>query len=195
MNESDINRGFSESTDEQLVDVAQAEAETPRGRAAATELLQRYRRPVYLWSYRYVKDHERALDLSQDVFLRAWRGLGRFGGRSQFSSWLFAITRNQCLNEVRRVNILVDEGADTDLVKDHSPDPARQLEEKEGEDRMHELIRAALDPMEQKAIWLRCFERLPVDEITGLLGIDDASGARGVLQRARRKLRAALEAS
>ncbi|MCK4773988.1 MAG: hypothetical protein KAT30_04360, partial [Candidatus Krumholzibacteria bacterium] len=88
MNGSDRNRGFSESTDEELVLVAQVEAETSRGRAAATELFQRYRKSVYLWSYRYLRDHERALDLSQDVFLRAWRGLGSFGGRARFSSWL-----------------------------------------------------------------------------------------------------------
>jgi RNA polymerase sigma-70 factor (ECF subfamily) len=192
MNGSDRNRGFGDSTDEELVLVAQAEAETPRGRAAATELLQRYRRAVYSWSYRYVRDHERALDLSQDVLIRAWQGLGSFGGRSRFSSWLFVITRNQCLKEVGRVNILADEGTGTELVKDHNPDPARRLEEREGEDRLHELIRTTLDPLEQRAIWLRCFERLPVDEITGLLGINDDSGARGVLQRARRKLRAAL---
>jgi len=47
--------------------------------------------------------------------------------------------------------------------------------------------------MEQKAIWLRCFERLPIDEITGMLGIEAKSGARGMLQTARRKLKAALE--
>ena len=48
------------------------------------------------------------------------------------------------------------------------------------------------DAREQEAIYLRCFERLPVDEITSLLSITGASGARGLLQSARRKLRAAL---
>lgn len=187
-----MNEAVSESTDEQLVRIAQDEADTPRGRSAATELLERYRRPVYLWAFRYVRDHERALDMSQDVFLKAWRGLGGFGGKSKFSSWLFAITRNQCLNEVRRVNILADEGTDAELIRDRNPDPARQLEEREGEERVRGLIRSELDPVEQKAIWLRCFERLPVDDITDLLGISESSGARGVLQRARRKLRAAL---
>ena len=179
-------------TDEALVEVAQAEAETSRGRAAATELLQRYQRAVYSWSRRYMKDHERALDLSQEVLLRAWQGLGSFKGRSRFSSWLFAITHNQCLKEVRKVNILADEGPNPDLITDRNPGPARQVEEREGEDRLYELIRNTLDPAEQRAIWLRCKDRLPVDEITGLLDIKDASGARGVLQRARRKLRAAL---
>jgi DNA-directed RNA polymerase specialized sigma24 family protein len=60
---------------------------------------------------------------------------------------------------------------------------------------MLDLVRRHLDPLEREAIWLRCYEGMPVEEITGLLGIDTASGARGILQRARRKLRAALAAS
>ena len=55
--------------------------------------------------------------------------------------------------------------------------------------------RAAPKTEEQKAIWLRCFERVPIDEITRLLGIEASTGARGVLQRARRKLRTALDRS
>ena len=58
--------------------------------------------------------------------------------------------------------------------------------------RIYALIRSALEPEEQKVIWLRCFDRMPVEEITRVLGIESASGARSVLQRARRKLRAAL---
>jgi DNA-directed RNA polymerase specialized sigma24 family protein len=50
-----------------------------------------------------------------------------------------------------------------------------------------------LEPQEQQAIWLRCVERMPVDDVTRILGVDGSSGARAVLQRARRKLRAAIE--
>jgi DNA-directed RNA polymerase specialized sigma24 family protein len=57
---------------------------------------------------------------------------------------------------------------------------------------MEALLRESLSPVEQQAIWLRCFERLPVDEVTRLLGLTTASGARSVLQSAREKLRRAL---
>jgi DNA-directed RNA polymerase specialized sigma24 family protein len=60
------------------------------------------------------------------------------------------------------------------------------------EDAILELVRRVLDPREQLALWLRCFEDLSVDEITRRLQIPGAAGARAVLQGARRKLRAAL---
>jgi len=44
----------------------------------------------------------------------------------------------------------------------------------------------------REALWLRCFEHMPVDEIGRVMRLENASGARGLLQRARRKLRAAL---
>lgn len=186
-------REYSGSTDEELVAVARAGREAGGGGTAAAELFGRYERAVYLCCYRYVNDHERALDLSQDVFLRAWQGLESFAGRSKFSSWLFAITRNRCINEVRRVDLLHDEGIDPEYIPGREAWPDRELEEREGEEKVLRLVRETLDPLEQKAIWMRCFERLPVDEITRLLGIEVKSGARGMLQTARRKLKAALE--
>lgn len=174
---------------------AQGDPRSPIGKAAATELLGRYDKAVYLWCFRYVKEHERALDLAQDVLINAYRGLGSFAGKSKFSSWLFSIARNRCLNEVQRVSLLVDEEADLETIPSGEKNPDIDLEEEEGRERLLGLIRETLEPEEQKAIWLRCFERVPVDEITRLLGIEASTGARGVLQRARRKLRTALDRS
>lgn len=191
-----MSKGMSEyagSTDEDLVARALAGRSSGGRNPAAAELFARYERAVYLCCYRYVGEHERALDLSQEVFLRAWQGLDSFAGRSKFSSWLFAVTRNRCINEVRRIDLLGDETPDPECIPAREAWPDRELEEREGEQRVLRLVRKTLDPVEQKAIWLRCFERLPVDEVTRLLGIESKSGARGMLQTARRKLKAALE--
>jgi DNA-directed RNA polymerase specialized sigma24 family protein len=72
-------------------------------------------------------------------------------------------------------------------------DPPALLITREEEVAMEALLRDHLSPVEQEAIWLRCFERLPVPEVTRLLGLTHTSGARSVLQSAREKLRAALE--
>jgi RNA polymerase sigma-70 factor (ECF subfamily) len=180
-------------TDMELVDLARTGGVSDGGTTAASELFGRYQRSVYLWCFRYVNDHEKALDLSQDVFLRALQGLESFAGRSRFSSWLFSITRNHCLNEVQRVDLLRDEGPDPDCIPGRETGPDREFEQREGEERILHLLRATLEPREQKAIWLRCYERLPIDDITKILSIDTSSGARGMLQTARRKLRAALK--
>ena len=57
-----------------------------------------------------------------------------------------------------------------------------------------DLVADCLDGVERQALRLRCFERMPVDAITTALDLKESTGARAVLQRARRKLRAALAA-
>ena len=157
-------------------------------------MLGRYRDRVYLWCLGYVRDHDRALDMAQEVLINAYRNLGSFQGRSQFGSWLFTITRNRCLSELRRPALLVDEETDPDEGVAPQATPDRDLEERLDEEELRDLIGRSLDPVEQQALWLRCFEKMPVDEITRVLSIEETSGARGVLQRARRRLRAALAA-
>jgi len=166
--------------------------EEAQGRQAAGELLARYRSRVYTWCYRMVGEHERALDLAQDVMLKAWRALPGFGERSRFSSWLFAIARNECLTALRPRVMRVDPNVDPADLLVESEDPPALLATREEEVAMEALLRDHLNPVEQEAIWLRCFEGLPVPEVTRLLGLTHASGARSVLQSAREKLRAAL---
>jgi RNA polymerase sigma-70 factor (ECF subfamily) len=182
-----------ELPDDELLARYRAAPESAAGRQAAGELLARYRGRVYAWCRRMVGDHERAMDLSQDVLLKAWRGMASFREKSRVSSWLFAIARNECLTALRPKSLEVDPGADPiELLIEHD-EPARLLASREEEDAMEALLRDHLSPLEQEAIWLRCFERLPVPDVTRLLGLTHASGARSVLQSAREKLRAAFE--
>ena len=71
------------------------------GQSGAFDLIvERHRRSVYLLCYRFVSNHEDASDLSQDVFLRAYRGLRSFRGQSSLATWLYRIGVNVCLNRV-----------------------------------------------------------------------------------------------
>src|SRR5216117_2411176 len=71
------------------------------GKSGAFDLIvERHRRPVYLLCYRFASNHEDASDLSQDVFLRAFRGLRSFKGQSSLGTWLYRIGVNVCLNRV-----------------------------------------------------------------------------------------------
>lgn len=165
--------------------------EGERDRAIAC-LLSRYQRRVYVWCYRLVRDHERALELAQDVLVNAWRSLDRFEERARFSSWLFALARNRCLSELRRARPRLDPEFDFDALSDGRPNPEESLLARLDEESALVLVRDELQPLEQEALWLRCYDGLPVEAITEVLGVTELSGARAVLQRARRKLRAAI---
>jgi RNA polymerase sigma-70 factor (ECF subfamily) len=178
-------------SDDELLRTVQSDGDPERRRTAATELITRYRDAVYLWCFRYTRDRDRALDLSQDVLARAWGKMGSFEGRAKFSSWLFAVTRNRCIDASRRVNPLQTD-VDLDEFADPSP-PIDAITEERGEGWLLGIIRDELAPQEQQAIWLRCVERMSLDEVTRVLKLDGTSGARAVLQRARRKIRAAMK--
>ena len=69
-------------------------------REAFDLIVERHRRSVYLLCYRFVGNHEDASDLSQDVFVRAYKGLQRFRGQSSLGTWIYRIGVNVCLNRV-----------------------------------------------------------------------------------------------
>lgn len=178
--------------DEELLLIVRSGGDVERRRAAATELVSRYRDSVYLWCFRYTGDVERALDLSQDVLTSVWERMGTFEGRAKFSSWLYAVTRNRCIDASRHVSYLLDEDA-VEAAQDRAPLPDAALYEEQDEQWLLQTIRTELEPDEQQAIWLRCVERMGLDDVTRIMKLENTSGARTVLQRARKKLRGALE--
>ncbi len=180
-------------SDDELLALFRRDPEGGAGRAAASELLGRHQRQVYFWCLRVVRDPERALDLAQDVLTKAFRAMAGFEGRSKFSSWLFVIARNCCLNAVTAPSLLRDEEADPDKLPSSTPGPDEQYDRDLREEELRSVMMQHLDSQEREALWLRCFERLAVEDITRILGLNTVSGARALLQRARRKLRAALE--
>ncbi len=161
--------------------------------AAATELFGRYRGRVYAWCRRYVRDHDQACDLAQEVLAAAFRSLHTYEGRAPFGGWLFTIAHHACLRAVRRRPLERDEEAELASLPDPRPDPATLLEDERARDELIALVREHLEPVEQRALWLRYAELMPIDEITRVLNLRTASGARGLLQTARRKLRAARQ--
>jgi RNA polymerase sigma-70 factor, ECF subfamily len=136
-------------------------------REAFDRLVLRYQRDVYRLCYRYVNDHEDANDLAQEVFLKAWRGIGRFRGESSLSTWLYRIAVNACLNfkAVRRpvTQELPEALADPvpgALARAESDDEARR-------------VRAAIArlPEKQRAtLILKVYHELTHEEVAGILG-------------------------
>jgi RNA polymerase sigma-70 factor, ECF subfamily len=69
---------------------------------AFTELVDKYKQPVMNVAYRMLRDVTEAEDLAQNVFVQVHKSADRYRVSSKFSTWLFTIARNLCLNEIRR---------------------------------------------------------------------------------------------
>ena len=72
------------------------------GTGAFAALVERYSRPVFSLCLASTLDRGEAEDLSQEVFVAAWRGLPRFRGDARFSTWLYTLTRHACVDRARR---------------------------------------------------------------------------------------------
>ena len=89
--------GHAESSDEMLM------VRYKRGdRDAFAELVRRYQRPLFNFSLRYVGNRDAAREIAQDAFLRVVKRSADFKHESRFSTWIFAITRNLCIDELRK---------------------------------------------------------------------------------------------
>jgi len=145
---------------------------------------------VYAACWRVTGHDETARDLAQEALLTGYRKLHLFRGDSALGTWLYGIARMLCFNSIRRKGELLTE----DGVMESADDGLSALGRLRKEER-EELIRqasASLEPLEQEAIYLRYVEGIPQGRITELLGLDQSSGARGLLQRCRRRLQREL---
>jgi RNA polymerase sigma-70 factor, ECF subfamily len=116
---SQRTRRRSSRSDPQLVERAQAGDER-----AFAELVDRYGGAVVSLCYASTLNAAESEDLSQEVFMAAWRGLPRFRGASAFSTWLFALARNACIDQARRRAVrprLVDDRESAADVVDEAP--------------------------------------------------------------------------
>jgi len=159
---------------------------------AVSELFTRYQDRLYVWCFRRMGNHESALDLAQETLMAAFQALPKFEGRSEFSSWLFSIARYRCISAIRLPRLTVDDDCDPDRVPGDTPDPEQDLQLRREEEKTLDMLNRVLDPQERVALWMRCYEGASLEEITRMMDIAERDGVRVLLQRARRKLRAAL---
>ena len=132
-----------------------------------------------------------AADLAQEVFLKAFQRLDSFRGDSKFSTWLYSIARNRCLDEMRSRSVQADQA--TDVVWEQMADSSSEqipavLERRESAQALRQFMRESLDETEAKVMTLHYVDELPLDSITRLLELENRSGAKAYVVSARRKL-------
>ncbi len=136
-------------------------------REAFDRLVERYQRGIYRLCYRSVNHHADANDLAPEAFLKAWRAIGRFRGDSSFSTWLYRIAVNACLNHraSRRPATLE--------LPESLPDPSRGAEARALGDDEAERVREAVSrlPDKQRAtLILKVYHELSHEEVAEILG-------------------------
>ena len=132
-------------------------------------IVNRYQRTVYQVCYRFVRNHEDAADLAQDVFVRAFKGLRHFKGDASLGTWLYRVGVNCCLNRVavkRPRSEPLDESQHVDQKRD---DPLRAVLRSEKADHVRQAI-ARLPPKQRATLLLRVYQGLSHEEIAAIVG-------------------------
>jgi RNA polymerase sigma-70 factor, ECF subfamily len=163
-------------------------------RGAFDELVRVTTADTYALAFRLTGNEDDARDVVQDAYLRAFKGLPRFRGDAQFSTWMYRITAN-CASTLltRRARNRTEQLSDDDAVIDGRPEHDPELRMGAAEERA--LLAAAVAGLPwrlRQVIVLRDIYDLPHRSIAAELGISEAA-AKVRLHRGRRRLREVLE--
>src|ERR1700746_4093248 len=88
-------------TDGELI-IAYRDESGPTRDDSVAELFRRHQARIARWCCRFTRDRESAMDLAQEIFLRAYRNLDSYRGECRFSTWLYVIARNLCMTALQK---------------------------------------------------------------------------------------------
>ena len=170
--------------------------------AAFTQLVDKYKQPVMNLAYRTLRDVTEAEDLAQNVFVQVYKSAGRYQPAAKFSTWLFTIARNLCLNEIRRRSRHPAESLDQTHAE-ADDQPLHQVEDKRVAAPPEQLLHGELEqkitdalaelPENQRTALLLCRqEELSYEEIAEVLGCS-LSATKSLIHRGRETLKAKLK--
>ncbi len=187
--------------DPREIDLEKVRASQAGDHEAFDFLIDKYKDVVYAVAYRFAHDQDLAMDLAQDTFIRAYKGIKSFKGRSSFSTWLYRIAMNTCIDYTRKHSRSVASQAVPEEVAEYAdsepigrkPDrgPARRVLTRE----LGEQIQRAVDalPEYHRSVFvLYEIEGMSYKEIADVVGCSIGT-VMSRLHYARKKLRVMLE--
>jgi RNA polymerase sigma-70 factor (ECF subfamily) len=163
------------------------------------EVYERFRRPIWRLARRMTSSEEEALDVTQEIFLRIWRGLDGFRGEAKLSTWVFQIAWNYLRWHRRRSgrqHYLIEGGSERSeeimsQAADPTPDPERRAAATDMLERVEEALES-LGEHHRVVLWLRDGEDLSYEQISALLDVPMGT-VRSRIARARQALRRIVE--
>jgi len=185
-------------SDEDVVLAYREGADLSGREEAAEELFRRHHGRVARWCYRFTHDRETALDLAQEILLRAYRNIGHYRGECRFSTWLYVITRNSCMTALHKrasEPVWAAKALSMEMRDTGSTDIHATVERAEKRRKTWDFIRGTLDHMETRVMMLHYGNEVPLETVSRMLGLTNKSGAKAYIVSARRKLNAAIGGS
>jgi RNA polymerase sigma-70 factor (ECF subfamily) len=147
---------------------------------AYAELMERYREPIYFMLLKMVNNKDDAEDLTIEAFGKAFRRMHQYTPQFAFSTWLFKIATNNCIDYIRKKRIKaisIDQGFSTEdgdtieiSVKDAVLDPAEAMQKEERIKKMREIV-DKLNPRYRRLVEMRYFDELAYEEIAEELNL------------------------
>jgi RNA polymerase sigma-70 factor (ECF subfamily) len=186
---------MEEFSDEELLLRYRAAANSPAGNSLIDQLFQRHHSRVAAWCYRLTGNTDASADLAQEIFLKAFQRLDSFRGDSKFTTWLYAIARNHCMDQFRGKASAPQQNFETlhDQIADFRVEEISSvLERQESERLVRQLMRESLNDTETKVMTLHYVHEMPLESISRMLRLKNISGAKAHIVSARRKLAKAV---
>jgi len=182
-------------TDEELMSALCCEQARELFDDLFAEVFRRYQPRVKSLCLQLTGDQNRSLDLAQEVFFKAYSHIQTYRGEARFSTWLYSITRNHCLNAMKQrpaEHLDLSKIPAKKLQDVNGMDAYNAIEEQQSFDKVWQLITSTLDATETRVMTLHYAEDVPLRDITRDLTLTNRSGAKAYIVSARRKLNRAL---
>jgi RNA polymerase sigma-70 factor, ECF subfamily len=162
-----------------------------------SQLFEEFSSPIFNYVLRMVGDHDRAADITQDTFIKAYRKLDTVTEATSTRSWLYRIATNTAIDDMRRRRLLVRVTDDEDQPAfanqpDHRPGPEAQVLAATLDERVQRAL-LTLRPNHRQCLLLSDLEDMAPQDIGEVMGISYAA-VRTLLCRARGEMRRALAA-
>lgn len=157
-------------------------------------LVDRYKDLVFTLALRMVKNREEAEEVSQDTFIKVYKSLNKFQGKSKFSTWIYKIAYNTCLDRLKRIKreynvVAIDEFTEHQIkTLDNALD---KMEVQEHNDNIQKCLQL-LPSDDSFLLTLYYFEEQSLEEISKVVGLT-ANNVKVKLFRSRKKLTAILK--
>ena len=169
--------------------------------SAFEALMEKHMGIIYNIALRMAANQDDAEDMTQEIMIKIFRSLGSFKGNSKFSTWIYRVAVNTCLDELKKkknkkhlsldAEISGDDGENQIEIKDDSPSPEKIAEQNELRDMVAAAVKLLSDE-HRAVIVLRDIRGMSYSEIAGILGCSDGT-VKSRISRARAQLKMILE--